>query len=301
MSEALTFTQLRCFLAVAELLNFRRAAEELHMTQPPLTRQIQALERSLGVELFDRSGKRVALTPAGAVLMEDASRILHALAQARANVRAAAATGRRALAVSYLESCAYDVLPGALSIFRTRHPGAHVHLEVSGTFEGEDLLLNGDVDVAFLRPPVRSTDVDLTIIRTERLVAAVPTGHRFADREIDLIDLKDEPFIAFSRTMDAGIRTTAVQACAAAGFLPRFVEKTTSGAMITGMIAEGRGIALFSEAWARIPRQGVSYARIKDANAITVLAAAVLRGRDDSLARAFVEAAVEAANTRTAA
>ncbi|MFT4014460.1 MAG: LysR substrate-binding domain-containing protein [Paracoccus sp. (in: a-proteobacteria)] len=295
MAERFTLAQLRCFVAVAETLNFRQAAADLNMTQPPLTRQIQALERAVGAPLLDRSGKRVELTPAGHVLLEDAMRILGDIAHIRTRVREAAATGHRTLAVSYLDSCEPDVLPTALNLFRQRQPDVHVHLEVHSSFEAEDRLLGGNVDVAFLRPPVRSAEVDLTLIRKESLVAVLPVDHPLAGRPIGLIELKDEEFIGFSPTMDASIRSAMMHACVAAGFIPHYTHKTTSIPMLMSMIAEGVGISLLSSASARVRRANVVYSPIRDRWATAVLACGVLRERTTPQALAFIEAAREAA------
>ncbi len=295
MSERLTITQLRCFVAVAATLSFRQAAEDLHMTQPPLTRQIQALERAVGAQLLERSHKRVALTSAGHVLCADAQRILKEISHIRSRVRDAAATGKKSLAVSYLESCEPDIVPESLRHFTAAHPDVHVHLEVHGSFEAEDRLVQGDVDVAFLRPPARSPEVALTMVRLEPLVAVLPLDHPLAGKEIDLIQLKDEEFIGYSRTMDVGIRSAVVHACATAGFIPRYTSKTTSSPMLISMIAAGKGVTLFSSAWARVARSGVAYSPIRDASATTMLAIGVVRDRSSSLTRAFIDAALQAA------
>lgn len=295
MADRFTLAQLRCFVAVAETLSFRQAAEDLRMTQPPLTRQIQALERAMGAELLDRGGKRIALTAAGHVLFEDATRILHDIDRCVLNVRDAAATGRRSLTVAYQESAEHDILPVTLSVFRRSYPEVHVHLTVRGTFDAEDALLAGEVDVAFLRPPTRSPEVELTLVQREPLVAVLPAEHPLAGHEIDLIDLRDEQFIGFSRTLDDTIRTAVLNACVTAGFTPRYGAKTTSIPMLLSMVASGQGITLLSRSWTRTVREGLAYAPLRDQMATSVLAVAVQRGRSSSLTDAFVAASQEAA------
>src|SRR3712207_3664921 len=151
MEEVVTLHQLRLFVAVAEELHFRRAAERLHMSQPPLTRQIRALETDLGVQLFARSSRSVVLTPAGAALLREARRVISAAEGAVLATRRAALEGVDTVVVGCVESAAVNLMPAVLSVFCERYPHVSVEVRQLHTREQERALAAREIDCGILR------------------------------------------------------------------------------------------------------------------------------------------------------
>jgi len=173
--------QLRQFVAVAEELNFRRAAERLHMSQPPLTQTVKSLERALGTKLFDRSRRKVELTRPGRLLLDQAQSVLSHMDRALDAVRASAQGLSGRLAIGVVPSTTYGILPAILRLFRERHPSVDLHLEELATVDQTDALQQGRIDVALNRPPTFFSRglVQETLMR-ETLIAALPTHHPLA-------------------------------------------------------------------------------------------------------------------------
>lgn len=185
--------QIRAFLAVAEELHFRRAAERLHMSQPPLTRTIQALERELGTTLFDRSTRAVELTPSGAALIGPAREVLRALRRAEEATRSAARgeTGRVRLAFAGVSS--YELVAELARRVRSDRPGIELAL-ASQTYAQPALrlLMSGDVDVALGRWDVIPAGLDSRVVERDGLIWALPATHRLAgDAEVPAAELAD--------------------------------------------------------------------------------------------------------------
>ncbi|MEW9552408.1 LysR family transcriptional regulator [Nonomuraea sp. NPDC050783] len=186
--------ELTYFAAVAEELHFGRAAERLGIAQPPLSRAIQKLERRLGVTLFDRSGRRIALTPAGEVLAAEAARILDAVAAAAERTRRAGRAEPR-LAVVLKAGGDGGLLPEILAAYRAHPDAVEVDLVLCGVTERARMLRDGRADVAFLHSPYEDlTGFDSEPLRVEGSVAILPPGHRLAGRSfVRLADLADDP------------------------------------------------------------------------------------------------------------
>lgn len=189
---------LRYFRAVAEELHFGRAAQRLHIAQPPLSQQIRALEAELGVALLARTTRTVELTPAGEAYLQRVVRILAAVDDAGEQARRIAAGTEGLLAVGCVGSATYSLLPSLVRALGEALPGVEVSVR------GEMLapaqlaaLATGEIDLALLRPPVQHTGVRTEVIRRDRLLVALPEGHRLAARaELRMADLRDEDFVA---------------------------------------------------------------------------------------------------------
>jgi len=195
--------KLRYFLAVAELLHFGRAAEQLHIAQPALSRQIRSLEHDLGARLFDRDRHRVELTQAGRQLLRDAPDLLAAAAATRHRV-AAAARGTRSLSVGFRAGI---VVTAAVRAFRVEHPDTSVELRHLEWDQQEEPVLDGRVDVAYLRPPVAGDGLALAPLYSEPRVAVLPADHRLAGKSsVTVADLAAEllmPAPGISPPLDA--------------------------------------------------------------------------------------------------
>jgi DNA-binding transcriptional LysR family regulator len=226
----LDLRKLRYFRAVAESLHFGRAAEELHIAQPVLSRQIRALERDLGASLFTRDRHGVALTDAGRQLLADAGPLLAAADAARRRVTVAARGGRR-LAVGFRTGI--PVIPAARA-FEARHPDVVVDVQRIEWDDQAATLLDGRIDVAYVRLPIDETGLRLIPLYTEPLMVVLPAGHRLAGKEeVTEADLAGEPLV---RHAGPGTHPTR-RPHPDSGLRVRGVEETLEH------VAAGRGIA----------------------------------------------------------
>lgn len=287
--------QLRQFVAVAEELNFRRAAERLHMTQPPLSQTIRSLEEELGTLLFVRTRRKVELTQPGRVLLDQSHRVLSQMARALDAARGAAQgmTGR--LSVGFVPSSTYEILPAILRQFRSRHPAIDLHLEELATVDQTDALLQHRIDVALNRPPTFFTAgiVQETLVR-ERLIAALPADHPLAARrKLRLRDLREERFLLIAPRWGTGYHTRVLNACEEAGFVPRVVQEPKYMHTIVGLVAAGMGVALVPHSLARLTPKGCVYRVLADrSSALSVDLGAAWHESDAAPAlHAFLEAA----------
>lgn len=248
---------LRYFLAVAEEAHFGRAARRLKIAQPPLSRQVQALERELGFELFDRSLRRVQLTPAGSVLKERASKLL-------VEVEAAVEAARRAhvgdtgrLAVGYLSSLAYTGITTVLRAYRERFPEVQLALRELGPQDQIAALKNRAIDVGFTRGPLDEPTLTWETVRREEIIVALPDGHRLAGRSrLRLAELAREPFVLFPRDRGPAYFDQLTGLCRAAGFSP-IVAQEAPHLDVLSMVSAGFGVALVPASVRNVPREGL--------------------------------------------
>jgi len=257
-----TIQQLRCFRVVAEELHFGRAAQRLHMSQPPLSRQIQALERSLGIELLDRGSRRVELSAAGAAFYDEVVTALERLDRGIDLAQRVSAGRAGRLVLAYVEPLGIDLLPRILGRFRQLQPGIDLQLLEMHTQDQVDALHNGTIDCGLLRAPANA-DPALTFeqVWRDELVAALPEQHPLARRteDLELADLAAEPFIVYEAALGTGILTTMLTACARTGFTPVVAHGAQSTPMLLSLVAAGDGVALVSREVARVPRPGVRF------------------------------------------
>jgi len=236
---------IRYFIAVAEELNFRRAAVRLHMAQPPLSVQIQDLERHLGVRLFDRSGRRVSLTREGEVFLLEARQICEQVSRASHAVHQAAAGELGRLRVAGVPYAFKRELPTIIPMFRRENPNILVDLREAGTQDSLDALAAGALDVAFVRQGDPVEGLEILPLRTGRFEAVLPLGHRLAGAgAIDLADLAPDPFVVTSRRSSPYYHDQTLSALSAAGITPRAVIEATSIQAQLGFVACGMGVSL---------------------------------------------------------
>ncbi|RYJ64149.1 LysR family transcriptional regulator [Pseudomonas songnenensis] len=191
--------QLRCFTTLASELNFRRAAERLNMTQPPLSRQIQLLEHQLGVALFTRSTRSVALTAAGRAFFVEAQALLDQAHRAAQGARLAALGESGSLTISFVASAVYDFLPRAITQIRRERPGVAINLLETTTFEQLQALRGRRVDLAVVREPLQQPGLVSECLLREPFVLAAPVGHPLAQHPAPtLVMLHGEPFILYA-------------------------------------------------------------------------------------------------------
>lgn len=291
------FRKMEQFIAVAEELSFQRAAERLHMTQPPLSMAIQALEEHLGVMLLDRNRYRVRLTVAGAAFLQEARR---ALAQVDAAVRSArqAAVGETGiLRLAFVPSAAMGLLPAILRDFRENFPTVQLTLVSGSSIHQLDELRRQHVDLALVVPPLH----DLTDIRTLRLceqamTLAVPAAHPVARRKrVKLESLAKERFVTFSTIEGPGFVAALLDACQKAGFFPHIVHASAQLHAILTMVACGMGIALVPSSMRRMHMDGVTYVDLASSDVDTsyTLSFAMRTSEDNPVVQAFIDLAIK--------
>lgn len=280
---------LRYFLAVAEERHFGRAAQRLHMAQPPLSQQIRQLEEELGVRLLERTTRRVELTEAGAAYLARVRAVLAQVDQAGEEAQRVAAGLQGRLVVGCVGSATYSLLPALARTMREELPG------IDFGFRGEMLvpdqvaaLLDGDIDLAVLRPPVDDPRLRVTTLRQERLIVALPEGHRLAARQrVRVADLRGEDLVihAARRSVMHGVVQSL---CREAGFEPRVRHEVAETSTLVTFVAAGLGVAVVPEPVARLGVIGTTHRPLAARGARIDLAAAV-RADDDSpaLARAL--------------
>lgn len=283
---------LRYFLAVAEELHFGRAAARLHIAQPPLSQQIRQLERELGYDLFLRTQRRVRLTEAGAAFREEARGLLDRLEQAKAAAGRIARGEAGALAVGFVASATYALLPRLYRRFRARHPEVALALEEMSTAEQVDALRAGRIQLGLARPPVGDDALAAEPLADEPLVAALPVRHPLAARkELPLRALAHEPFVLFPRRPRPGWIDVVQGACHASGFRPAVAQEVLELSTAVTLVAAGVGVTLVPASAQALRLEGVAYRPLRDPAPSTRLLA--LRRPDER--RAVVDRFLEVA------
>lgn len=285
---------LRYFLAVAEELNFTRAAGRLGISQPPLTQQVKALEAELGVALLDRSAYRIELTDAGRIFAAEAARIL---GEARSAVQAArraatGATGR--VRVGFTESASFNSLvTSTLRSFRSAYPAVEVSLEEHPSTELIVALREGRLDAALVRPPLQEPrGLTLDLLEKEPLVAAVPSGHPLAGRRrIALGALAAETFILYPRAVRPGLADTVIAACEAAGFTPKVGQYAPQLSSTINLVAASLGISIVPDSMRCLQARAVTYLPLSGEPLHALLGIAYRTGEGSSVVRNFIDTA----------
>ncbi|HYB27665.1 MAG TPA: LysR substrate-binding domain-containing protein [Solirubrobacteraceae bacterium] len=285
--------QLRYFVAVAEELHFRRAAERLHISQPPLSQQIRALEDELGFALLVRTRRRVELTPAGAAFLRDARTLLAELEGAVATARRidAGQTGR--LRISFVGSALFSIVPGTVERFRRSRPGVEIELHERPTIDQLRAVRAGVSDVGLVRPPIEDdAGLQVQTVLRERTVAALPAGHELAAlSRVPLRRLAAEPLVLFPRDQAPGFHDLLIDSLAGAGAAPRVIQYAPEMLTIMGLVAAGTGVSLVPASVSRLALEGVSYRPVSGAPR-SELVAITRAGDDSALVRAFVAEAI---------
>jgi DNA-binding transcriptional LysR family regulator len=237
------------FLAVAERLNFSRAAEDLHVAQPAISQQIRALEEELDVKLFDRLGKRVALTEAGQALLPHARRILAAVEAAQNEVRERHTLTRGTVSLGAPTTVSTHRLPGQLTRFKREYPGLEVTLREAGTESLLRLVVEGKLDLAIVATDVLPPEVEVAAYLDEHYILAVSANHPLAKhRSARLADLAGEAFILFPEGYK--LREVTLNACRRAGFEPKVALDGGAIQSALEFVAAGLGVAIAPElAW----------------------------------------------------
>jgi DNA-binding transcriptional LysR family regulator len=282
------------YMAVlAEELHFGRAAERLGIAQPALTQQIQALERDLGVQLFQRTKRSVALTVAGRVTLEEAIRTLQ---QADRTALVAQQAGRGQLGhieIGFVGSAVFSgVLSEAIFRFRKANPLVELRLNEFGILQQLNDVSSGRLDIGVVRTPVKSLppDVGINEIYREPIILALSAKHRLARRkEITLTALKDEPFVAMQIQEGIGFNAQVAEICANGGLTPRVAQRATQFVALAGMVAGGLGIAFVPESLRRVQIPDIVYRPLAEITEQSKLAMAFRKSERAPAVTAFLK------------
>jgi DNA-binding transcriptional LysR family regulator len=236
---------LRYFIAVAEELNFSRAAERLHMAQPPLSAAIRRLERDLGVDLFVRTTREVRLTDAGRAFLDGARRTLADADRAAEDAKRAAAGELGRLRIAFSWSARFETLPALGRAFRATHPDVEVLAQEMWNARMPSAFRNGSIDIALSLCPEIAAELEVAPIRQEGLVALLPASHPLAREEaIPLAELADEEFIVFPREIAPRLYDAFVAIYRRAGFEPRVRTESFHAGWDLGVLAELPAVAM---------------------------------------------------------
>jgi DNA-binding transcriptional LysR family regulator len=279
----LELRQLRYFVAVAEEMHFGRAAQRLHMTQPPLSQSIQALEVLLGTPLFARTSRSVTLTPAGAALLPHARQLLHD-AQALPDLARRAAAGESGrLALAFVSTADYSVLPPFLHQFRAAYPQVQIELREATTDLQLEALEQDEIDVGLLIPPLPDRMKDLLAYRR------VLTEPLRVDGPLSLQAVADLPLIIFPRRIAPAFHDAILGCYRDAGLMPRIGQEAIQMQTIVGLVSAGMGIALVPQSVSNLKRPGVAYRALAGTTALIETGLAWRRDNPSPVLHAFLE------------
>lgn len=291
---------LQAFLTVAEELHFGRAADRLHIAQPPLSRNIKQLERELGARLFDRTTRSVRLTSAGQALLEPAQQVLDGVRVARRAVQSAGRGETGRVRVGFAGPSSY-LLVGQLSrLVRERHPGIELTLR-STTYANEALrcVVDGDLDLAIVRWVAEPPGISHRIITVEHYVLVVPQEHPLAQRErVSMAELRDEPFVALPADPGSSVRDAFMRSAYAAGYAPRIVQTAPDSWTVMALVAAGVGITFSIDAAVHnVIQEGITVVQMEEGLEPTYSRLAWRRGDANPALREVLRASTEALPT----
>lgn len=255
---------MQSFMAVAEELHFGRAAARLHISQPPLTKQIQQLEQAMGVRLLERTKRKVELTAAGRVFLDEVRAVLQQTEQAVELARKADRGETGHLAVGFIDAAIYSVVPSVVQRFTKRYPEVELSLTDLRIPNQVRAVAERQLDIGFVHPPVVHNALKVESILVEPLIVALPETHRLAsEAEVALADLASEALIQFPRSINPSLYDEIVGLCRSSGFSPRIVREATPKQTIIGLVSVGLGISLLPACLQNLRRSGVVYRPIQ--------------------------------------
>jgi DNA-binding transcriptional LysR family regulator len=281
---------LRYFVAVAEELHFGHAAQKLGMAQPPLSQQIRRLELELGVQLLQRTKRRVQLTEAGRAFLGQARATL---SQVNRAIEVAQRAGRGELgklAIGFLGSATYSLLPSILIAFRHRYPDVEVKLHELKTSELIVALRDRRVQVGFVRLPVHDDLLAVEPILREELLVALPERHALASRpHISFRDLAEESFLMPPRGLAPGFHEQVLNLCHQAGFAPKLGAEASQLQTIINLVAAGMGVTLVAESVRNLAGRGVVFKQLPEPAPVVEVGVAWRRDSHSEVLSAFLK------------
>jgi DNA-binding transcriptional LysR family regulator len=284
--------RLRYFVAVAERLHFGRAAEALHISQPPLSRAIRALEDDLGVALFARTRRKVELTPEGERLLEETRRLTGHLERTVHELRAMASGKHARLRIGFVSLADYGgVLPELLKAYKGAHPAVRLSLREMLSPDQAAALHAGELDVGLLLPPVAgAARLEHVVVQRESFVVALPARHRLARsrRRVRLRELAGEPFVTIPRQIAPRLYDIVAELAAQAGMSLNVAQEAIQMQTVVSLVSSGLGVAVVPASVANLGRRGVVYRALAEQHPRLDLWLAWRRGALSQAAADFV-------------
>lgn len=261
--------RIRHFVVLAETLNFRRAAERLHMAQPPLTVSIQKLEAKLGTKLFLRSPTGVRLTPSGEAVLVEARRLLFHADQFQQIAQSASEGTGGTLHVGFVGSTTFGMLQRLVPSFRKEYPDVQLVLREATSARILAMVEDDTLDVGLVRTPLlRGTTTTVLPLEYDHFIAALPPDNRLANKEsLSLADLADESFVMYTNDEAAGLRSAAMHTCQRAGFVPRITQEAVQIQTLLSLVESGLGVALVPSVMQRFINNKIAYRTLVDCQA----------------------------------
>ncbi|MFC9935921.1 LysR family transcriptional regulator [Glutamicibacter sp. NPDC127525] len=255
------FKEVEAFLAVAEELHFGRAAEKLHMSQPPLSMRVKQLEKELGIQLFDRSTRNVRLTSAGQQLVAPAGHALRTMRKFSDVAKSLVSGEAGVVSIGFAGASSYRSLPRLTRAVRQAFPEIDLQLHSQTyVYTAMEMLQEGTLDLAFSRLPTSNDELDSRIIEIERLICALPEDHHLAALdEIDISLLADEEFVSLPSTQGSILQSTMLSLCVAAGFNPNITQEAPDSATVLALVAAGAGVTITLSSTQGAQSQGIAY------------------------------------------
>jgi len=294
--------QLRYFVAVAEELHFRRAAERLHISQPPLSFHIKALEQELGTQLLNRSTRQVSLTEAGAAFLLRAKRILADVAEAAEEVKRISTGSAGSLRIGFTISTSFHpFFRDSVFRYRRAYPEVTVSLSENVSERQIDMLLEERLDVGFLRGRFdQVAGLTMRALTHEPLVLALHRSHPLASKtRVSPASLRTEPFISYPANAGVGIYRQILALCERAGFEPRVIQEALEPSVIMGLVAAGLGVAIVPSSLQSIKIADVVFVPLDDPEAVATLYIAHRTNDDSPRVRAFADLVVRVCSPAT--
>ncbi|SDZ13417.1 LysR family transcriptional regulator [Pseudomonas sp. NFIX28] len=284
---------LRYFIAVAEELHFGRAAQALGISQPPLSQQIQVLEQEIGARLFERTNRRVELSEAGRLFLDEARQVL-------AQVDKAADVARRAqrgelgeLKIGFTSSAPFNSnIPQAIFTFRQRFPEVRLMLREMSSTQVAEALMDESIQVGIMRPLPLPDELGVVELLREPLVAVLGSKHPLvagSEAGLALSALAHEPFVFFPRSYGSGLYAQLLSLARDAGFTPHFAQEAGEAMTIIGLVAAGLGVSVLPASYQRMRIDGVVYRPLLDPEAVSAVWLAQRTDQRSPMAKAFVE------------
>ncbi len=258
--------RVRHFVALAETLNFHRAAERLHMAQPPLSVSIAKFETELGTKLFLRESTGVSLTPSGRAVLTEAKKLLSQGKQLREAALGVLDGTGGTLQIGFVGSTTYGMLQKLLPLFRAGYPGVELILREATSVAIIQQLEDHSLDIGLVRVPLlQASRATLVQLETDEYIAAIPRGSPLAEKNLLLLsDLRDHPFIMYAPTHAAGLHSTAMLACQQAGFIPRVTQQAVQVQTVLALVESGLGVALVPSVMKRFVSDRIIYRALVD-------------------------------------
>lgn len=291
------YRQLRYFIAVAEELSFSRAARRLNISQPPLSIQIKAIEGEVGTALFSRNRRKVELTPAGEVLLDNARRAVKQLEQTTEAVRRAGRGEAGTIRLAFTSSVPMrDAFARMLRTFRSRYPDVQIELQHMGTGSQFAALADDQIDFGILRPPAvlqKNRNIKLMPLWRDRSRLFFPSTDRLAasTAPVEMTELVDQSFVGVEPIVNCGMHEHLMTLCGAAGFTPRIGQEARELNTVLGLVSAGLGIAVLPECYTCMAIPGVSSRPIAGIDAESWLMIAMRDRSQPALLQRFIDVA----------